>query len=149
MKKEPIVKEVTLNAPIDKVWHAISDKNEMKHWYFEIEEFKPEVGFEFQFYGGSEEKRYLHLCKITEVIAGKKLSYGWKYEGYSGESFVIFELFAEGNKTRLKLTHEGVESFPGDAPDFAKESFVEGWNEIIGTSLKDYVEGKKSSLKNQ
>ena len=140
MKKEPIVKEVTLNAPIDKVWHAISDKNEMKHLYFEMEEFKPEVGFEFQFYGGSEEKRYLHLCKITEVIAGKKLSYSWKYEGYTGESFVTFELFAEGNKTRLVLTHEGLETFPATNKDFAKENFAEGWNTIVGTLLPQFVE---------
>lgn len=39
----------------------------MKQWYFDIKEFKPEVGFEFQFYGGTEEKRYLHLCKNLEA----------------------------------------------------------------------------------
>lgn len=140
METKPIVKEVTLNAPISKVWKALTDKDEMKHWYFELEEFKPEVGFEFQFYGGSEEKKYLHLCKITEVIPNKKVAYSWKYEGYQGESFVTFELFAEGDKTRLKLTHEGLESFPSDNSDFSKENFVTGWNHIIYKSLKDYLD---------
>ena len=116
------------------------DKEEMKQWYFEIKEFKPQVGFEFQFYGGTEEKQYLHLCTITEVIPGQMLAYSWRYAGYPGESFVTFELFAEGEKTRLKLTHKGLESFPADNLDFAKENFVEGWNQIIGTSLKKFVE---------
>lgn len=77
MKTEPVAIESTFNAPIEKVWEAITTKNSMDQWYFNIAGFKPEVGFEFQFEGGSENKRYLHLCKITEVITGKKLSHSW------------------------------------------------------------------------
>ena len=140
MKNEPFVIERTYNAPVEKVWKAITDKEDMKQWYFDIAEFKPEVGFEFQFEGGKEDKCYLHLCKITEVIPRKKLQYSWRYDGYEGNSFVTFELFAEGNKTRLKLTHEGLETFPISNPDFAKENFVEGWTYLIGTSLKEFAE---------
>ena len=140
MNAEPIIKEITLNAPSSKVWSAITDKNEMKQWYFDFEEFKPEGGFEFQFYGGTEEKQYLHLCKVTEVSVGKKIAYSWKYDGYEGISFVTFELFPEGDKTKLRLTHSGVESFPSDIPDLARENFVEGWNHFIGTSIREYLE---------
>lgn len=140
MKQESFVIERTYQAPIEKVWLAISDKDQMKKWYFDLDEFKPEVGFEFQFTAGDQEKSYVHLCKITEVVAGKKLTYSWRYEGYPGNSFVTFELFQEGDKTRLKLTHAGLETFPTGNPAFAKESFARGWNEIIGTSLKKYVE---------
>jgi uncharacterized protein YndB with AHSA1/START domain len=55
MKAAPVIQEVVINASAAVVWKAITDKNEMKHWYFDLEEFKPEVGFEFQFYGGREE----------------------------------------------------------------------------------------------
>jgi uncharacterized protein YndB with AHSA1/START domain len=140
MKKEPFVIERTFNAPVEKVWKAITDKDQMKKWYFDLPEFRPETGFEFRFEGGSEEKSYLHLCRVTEAVAGKKLAYSWRYDGYEGDSLVTFELFPEGNKTRLKLTHEGLESFPQNNPDFARESFAMGWTEIIGTSLKDFVE---------
>ena len=139
---KPVVKEVTLNAPASKVWKSITDKNEMKKWYFDLEEFKPEVGFEFSFWGGTEQKKYLHLCKITEVVLNKKLSYSWRYDGYTGESFVTFEIFIENNKTKVRLTHTGLETFPADNPDFAKGNFAEGWNHIIGTSLKEYFEKK-------
>ena len=126
---------------IETVWKAITDKDAMKQWYFDFQEFKPEVGFEFQFTGGPvPERQYRHLCRITEVVTNKRLAYSWRYDGYKGDTLVTFDLSPEGNQTRLKLTHEGLVSFPADNPDFATESFVEGWNWIIGTSLKDYLE---------
>jgi len=140
MKNEPFVIERTLNAPIQKVWKALTDKDQMKQWYFDLPEFKPEVGFEFQFSAGPKGKEYLHLCKITEVIAGKKLTHSWRYDGYEGNSFVTFELFAEGQQTRLKLTHAGLETFPKSNPDLAKENFAQGWTSILDASLKEFVE---------
>ena len=76
--------------------------------------------------------------------SGKKLAYTWRYEGFEGDSLVTFELFAEGARTRLKLTHAGLESFP-KIPDFARKNFMEGWTSIIGTSLKAFVEGPDAS----
>ena len=141
MKNEAFTIERTYNAPIEKVWKAISDNNEMKKWYFVLPEFKAEIGFEFQFSGGPPDKSYLHLCRVTDVIPGKKLSYSWRYEGYQGISLVTFELFAEGNKTRLKLTHEGLESFASNNnPHFDKKNFEGGWLQIIGASLKEFLE---------
>ena len=140
MNTEPFVIERTYNAPVSKVWKAITDKDDMKKWYFDLPEFRPEVGFEFNFRAGEKDKLYLHLCKITEVVKGKKLTYSWKYDGYAGESFVTWELFEEGDKTRLKLTHSGLETFPADNPDLARHNFERGWTEIVGTSLKEYLE---------
>ena len=62
---------------------------------------------------------------------------------------MTFELFEQENKTLLRLTHEGIETFPNETSDFAKENFVEGWNHIINTSLKEYLEADKNSEKNQ
>ena len=136
-----IVVEKTYNAPVERVWKAITDKNEMKKWYFDLSEFKAEPGFEFQFYGeGREGQKYLHLCKITGVVTRKRISYTWRYENFEGDSVVTFELFEEGNKTRLKLTHSGIKSFKANGPDFAFGSFTQGWTELIGTLLKNYVE---------
>lgn len=137
---EPFVIERTYNAPVKKLWKAITDKNEMKKWYFDLKEFKPEVGFEFEFNGGPPEKIYRHLCKVTEVNPAKKITYSWRYDGYEGNSFVTWELFEEGNKTKLRLTHAGLETFPASNPDLAKENFAAGWTDIIGRSLKEYFD---------
>ncbi|MDQ6758166.1 MAG: SRPBCC domain-containing protein [Bacteroidota bacterium] len=139
MAHEPFVIERTFNARIEKVWKAITDKEEMKQWYFHLAEFKPEVGFEFQFEGGPDDRKYWHLCKVTEAIQNKKLTYSWRYSGYEGNSSVTFELFPEGEKTKLKLTHIGLETFPANS-DFAKENFAQGWNHIIGKSLHEYLD---------
>ena len=141
MKDEPFVIERIFSAPVEKVWNAITDKNEMKQWYFDLKEFKPEVNFEFQFLAGDVKKQWLHLCKITEVVDKKKITYSWQYDGYTGISYVTFELFREENKTRLRLTHSGLESFPGDTvPELKKENFETGWKSIIGTSLMEFLE---------
>ena len=140
MNSEPFVIERTYHAPVEKVWEAITDKEQMRQWYFNIAEFKPEVGFEFTFDASNEDKTYTHLCKIKEVILNKKLAYTWRYKDYQGNSTVTFELFEEGDKTRLKLTHTGLETFPANKKDFARESFTAGWTHIIGTSLKNFVE---------
>jgi uncharacterized protein YndB with AHSA1/START domain len=141
MKNEPFVIERIFDAPVEKVWKAITDKDEMKQWYFDLEAFKPEVGFEFSFSGeGHKGERYIHHCKITDVVKEQKLRYSWSYEGYEGMSYVCFELFPDNGKTKLRLTHEGLESFPQNNPDFAKESFTAGWTEIIGKILKEYLE---------
>jgi len=141
MKNEPFVIERTLNAPVQKVWEAITDKEKMKQWYFDLSDFKPEIGFEFNFPGkGNEGQDYTHLCKITKVEPGKLLQYSWRYKNYAGNSFVTFELFPEGDATKLKLTHEGLETFPQDSKDFARESFAGGWTYLIGKSIKEFVE---------
>ena len=140
MKNEPIVIERSFQAPVARVWKAITDRDQMKEWYFDLSSFKAEPGFEFQFEGTNEGRTYLHKCRVMEVIPEKKLKYSWSYTGYQGMSFVTFELFDEGKTTRLKLTHEGLETFPQNNPDFAKESFTAGWTYITGTSLKDFLE---------
>lgn len=138
---QPIVVERTYNAPVEKVWKAITDKDQMKQWYFDLSEFRPEVGFEFQFNGqGHKGQQYVHYCKITEVIENKKLTYSWSYKDHEGMSFVSFELKDLEGKTHLTLTHKGLHSFPANNPDFARESFNGGWTELIGTLLKNFVE---------
>ena len=140
MEQQPIILERLFNSPPSKLWKALTDKNEMKSWYFDLAEFKAEVGFKFEFTGGpSPERQYVHLCEVTEVIPQKKLTYSWSYTGYTGKSFVTFELLPQEGKTLLRLTHAGIGSFPTDNADFAIGNFKEGWNHIVNISLKEYL----------
>jgi uncharacterized protein YndB with AHSA1/START domain len=139
---QPLIIERTFEAPLDLVWKAISEREAFDHWYFKLKDFQAKVGFEFEFSGEDKGVTYLHHCRVTEVVPGKKLSYTWRYEGHEGQSLVTFELFPEGDqKTKLRLTHAGLETFP-KLPSFARENFLAGWTDIIGRSLKKYVEEK-------
>jgi uncharacterized protein YndB with AHSA1/START domain len=141
VEKIPFAIERTFDAPVALIWRALTNRDDMAKWYFDMEKFEPKVGCEFRFVVEHEGNKYDHRCKITEVILQKKIAYTWRYEGCEGNSLVTFEVFAEGGKTRLKLTHEGLETFP-KTPAYARKNFVRGWASLIGTELKQFVEAK-------
>jgi uncharacterized protein YndB with AHSA1/START domain len=95
---EALVVERTLDAPVTRVWKALTDVDQMRQWYFDLKEFRPEVGFEFGFVVEHEGNTYDHRCKVTEVIPQRKIAYTWRYEGHEGNSLVTFELFPEGER---------------------------------------------------
>lgn len=142
LAKEPFVIERVFEAPIRLVWNAITDLNQMKQWYFPmIEAFRPEASFETTVDVPYKDKVYRHLWKVTEVVPGKKIAYSWKYADSPGDSIVTFELYEEGDKTRLRLIHTGLETFePDKNPDYARGNFAAGWTDFIGTKLKEFVE---------
>jgi|SRR6516164_2452380 len=136
---DAVIVERTLNAPVAQVWKALTDVDQMREWYFDLKEFKPEVGFEFEFVVEHEGNRYHHLCRITEVLPEKKIAYTWRYKGEPGTSLVTFELSADGQKTRVKVTHTGIETFP-KSPAYARKNFEAGWT-AIAAELKKFIEG--------
>lgn len=133
MKNEPIIIERIYSATVTKMWKALTGKDQLKDWFFEMDEFKVEKGFEFRFiaYG---ETLYPHLCKIMEVIPDKKLSYDWRYEGWEGSSLVTFELSDEEGKARMKFTHDGLEAF-SYMPYFENKDYAEyfkvAWGKLL------------------
>lgn len=128
------------NAPVERVWHALTTAEALQRWSFPIAEFRAEVGFQFEFTCANPEGvAFRHHCRVTVAVPQKRLAYTWKYVGYEGESLVTMELQAEGNRTRLTLTHTGLDTFP-PIPAFARSEFETGWTELIGNSLKQFVE---------
>ena len=137
----PLIVVQLYDASITKVWKAITDENQMKEWYFEtMNSFKPVVGFETEFNVRDNDKDYLHIWRVTEVIPEEKISYTWRFGGYSGESLVTFEVSREDKLTKLKLTEVGIESFPQDNPGFTRESWKDGWSYLICNRLKEFLE---------
>ena len=115
----------------------------MKEWFFEnILAFKPEVGFETKFNVKSEDTEFMHKWKVTHVVPFKSITFNWKYENYSGDSFVVFELIQQNDTTILKLTVNVVADFPDEIPEFRRESCVEGWKYFINGRLQNYLEGR-------
>ncbi|MFL6584279.1 MAG: SRPBCC family protein [Chthoniobacterales bacterium] len=141
---DAVVVERTLNAPPARVWRALTDVDEMRQWYFDLKEFRAEIGFEFEFTVEDEGNRYHHLCRVAEVIPEKRLAYTWRYKGEPGDSLVTFELFGDGDSTRVKVTHTGIDTFP-TTPAYARHNFVTGWTHILDSELRRFVEGTKKA----
>jgi uncharacterized protein YndB with AHSA1/START domain len=143
----PVVVERTYDAPVETVWAALTEPAQMKQWYFtEIESFKPEVGFETQVNVRYRGREFLHLWKVTEAVPNKKIAYSWRHKDLPGDSIVSFELFPEGGKTRLKLTHTGLETFePKKHPAYARKNHLQGWTHF-GTALAEYLQTQASAV---
>lgn len=137
----PVIIETTMNVPITDVWDAITNVNKLKQWYFDMPDFKPEVGNIFEFYEPGGKNEYLHHCKVLAVIPLKKLEHTWTHPLHSkGTSILTWELKKGGaDKTHLKLTHEGLEHFADAGAAFNRENYIKGWDEIINTSLKKFL----------
>lgn len=133
------------DAPIELVWKAITDVDLLKQWSPFFTDFRAEIGFETQFILGPDpERQYLHICRVIDVVEGKKLTYSWAYDKEEGDSLVTFELSARGEKTEVLFTHEIVKPFPKDNPDFAIGSFEQGWTYTMD-ALRKFVEGNTAS----
>lgn len=135
----PLVKEVMIDAPVELVWQAITSKEKLKQWCFDMDVFRPEAGFEFSFYGEKDCEKFQHLCKVVEVDPEKKMTWLWTYADQPGDTFVTFELQPVGEKTKLSLTHSGLENLPQNV-HYAMENFEAGWSELLGKSLPGYLQ---------
>lgn len=137
---EPLVITRTLKAPVADVWKALSNIETLKKWMPFFPDFKPEVGFETRFtLGAHPDRQYEHICHVTEVEEGKKLTYSWRYEGIPGDAYVTYELTPQDDQTLLTLTYRITEMFPAEHPDLDIKVGVYGWNHIAD-SLKEFVE---------
>lgn len=137
----PITVQYKINAPAEKIWKALTDKDEMKSWYFDIQDFEPVVGKIFNFYEPGGENKYHHQGEILEIITNQKLKHTWSYPDFSDQkTIVIWELQPEVDGTLVKLTHEDIENFKDLGEGFSRENFIGGWNSIVGQSLKEYLE---------
>lgn len=138
---KPIIVEQKIDAPVYKVWKALTDKTEMRSWYFDIFDFEPEPGKIFNFYEPGEEKKYHHQGEILEIVPNEKLKHSWAYPGFSDKKTTVsWELRPEGNGTLVKLIHEDIDNFNDLGENFSRDAFTEGWNGIIKESLKPYLE---------
>lgn len=130
----PLIKEFEYNVPIHEVWQSLIDLRKMKEWYFpQLQKFEPVVGYKFDFDDSNDE--YHKEWIVTRVEKDKTFAHSWSYKGYPGTSEVIFDLFANGKETILRVTHTGLESFP-DHPHFKRERFESGWDNLLGQKLK-------------
>lgn len=122
--------ERTLQAPVDRVWAALTDASQIAHWYGPGEEFRIEVLEWDCRVGGSYRVAMHHKDGETHTCFGvfrdiepeRRIAYTWAWEGQPPmDTIVTFALEADGEQTRLEFTHTG---FPTED---AREQHRMGW----------------------
>ena len=140
MRSEPIIVEQPFSVQPDVVWQAITNPDLMRQWYFEqIEDFRPEVGFETQFDIEVGGRIFRHQWKVTDVVPGKSITYTWRYEGFPGLGTTEWKISKTDEGTKLVLTSTGIESFSQDIPEFTRERGQAGWEYFIRESLPNFL----------
>ncbi|TYS89593.1 SRPBCC domain-containing protein [Rossellomorea aquimaris] len=135
---EDIKQIVLFNAPIQKVWDAVSTSDGISSWLMP-NDFEPEVGHEFHIqspFGPSP-------CKVLELDPPHKLSFSWDTDGW----VVSFLLKEVGDQTEFTLIHGGwkhddaVVSKAHEKSSVIRDRMANGWVGIVGEKLRKVVEG--------
>jgi uncharacterized protein YndB with AHSA1/START domain len=141
METLPFEIEMEYDVPVEKVWKALTDPEHMKQWYFDLPSFTAIIASSTELEKIEEiDTFYLDKCMPVEKIEGEKISYSWKYEVYPGNSLVTFELSPKGKRTKLRFTHEGLETYPVSNPDIARDNIHSSWKYMLETAIKVYLE---------
>lgn len=132
-----IVKTVTFNAPIEKVWASVTEAENIATWLMP-NDFKPIVGHEFTIqspFGPSP-------CKVEELDAPHYVKFAWDTDGW----FVSFSLKEVGEQTEFTLTHGGWKEASSIVPkaklpaNDIRNTMDGGWTMLVGKKLKEFVE---------
>ncbi len=137
---EIIEKKITINAPVGKVWKALTDQNELKEWMLMPTTFEPVVGKEFTFKAEGMENwdGYFH-CKVLEVEINKKLVYTWNAGMINAETIVTILISEKNKHTELTLIHTGWKKIPEEQRKQMIDSHSKGWDLRFVQSLSELL----------
>ncbi|WP_163529999.1 SRPBCC family protein [Halobacillus ihumii] len=133
-----IKKQVTFDAPIEKVWQAVSSAEGMAEWFMP-NNLKPVEGHEFYLESPFETSS----CKVFTVNPPKELSFSWGDQGW----VVHFLLEEVEGKTEFTLIHAGWghpddKMRPTDKTHLdTRNTMNNGWESILNERLRKVVEG--------
>lgn len=120
--------------PPEVVWEALTNSELLGEWLMQ-NNFKPEVGHQFQFATKARSKANFDgnvFCEVLEVQPLKKLSYSWKGGPGKGiitlDSVVTWTLTQKDGGTELTLEHSGFKGLRNYLPYLIMN---QGWKLIL------------------
>jgi uncharacterized protein YndB with AHSA1/START domain len=124
--------EEVLPHPVEAVWEAITDPEAISEWLMATNDFVPRVGAAFRLRTERLSADGWVKGEVLELEPPRRMVWSWAVNDGLGPSTVTFELAAENDGTRLKLTHVG------EINDAAGSEISGGWPsriELIRRSL--------------
>lgn len=138
-----IVQRVEIEAPPAQVWRHLTERHLLSRWLMRTEDFEARVGHSFTFHavpvGDVGEWDGVVRCTVREVVAERRLSWGWRSNVLPAETLVTITLEDLGGRTRLTLEHSGWEGLPPEKLWLIDEH-DRGWAHLLPGSLKTQVE---------
>jgi len=137
---EKIEKKVSINAPAEKVWKALTEPKQLGEWMMMPTTFEPVVGKEFTFKAEGMEgwDGYFH-CIVREVEVNKKLVYTWNSGMINAETLVTILISETEGQTELTLIHTGWENLPAEMRSQMIDGHSKGWDERFVKKLSELL----------
>lgn len=140
----PILVERTYATSPYRVWEALTEKEKLNLWYFDIPGFELKKDAEFNFYESKGGNTYHYCIKILDFKPQEFLQYVWSHPSESkGSSIVSWYLIPRGSATAVRIVHEGIENFEDAGALLERTKYEKSWNNILGTSLANFLEDNK------
>lgn len=126
-----IVKERTIAAPPERIFHALTQQEEIAHWWTEDLNVKPEVGSlaEFRFRG----RAFIIQVEIAELEPNQRVSWiSRQGRGFEGTS-ITWQITPVQNGTQVVFKQDGFAQADG------AEQTGKAWEYFLA-SLQSYLE---------
>jgi len=138
LSADPLIKEIFIDAPPEVVFQFLTDPVKMVRWMGIAAEVDPRPGGVYRL---DPNGRDVILGKYLEVIPNHRVVFTWGWEKPSegmpavpaGSTRVEIDLQAEGDGTRVRLTHS-------ELPPAARDRHELGWGHYL-MRLKTVSEG--------
>ena len=140
----PIVAEIAIDKPIDKVWDVLTGAATVPLWLGAMD-YRAELGTTF-FMQQDPEKQATHdtdgatWCDVVLLQKPHKFDFSWYVPGTEA-TMVQISLFSEGdNRTFVRLLHDGWDDFERDAIADFYNALGDGWRDDVLPNLKRVAE---------
>jgi uncharacterized protein YndB with AHSA1/START domain len=126
--------ELTVDAPREEVFRALTDAEQLKRWWITDGVSEPHAGGSYRFEWKMADPADDHVQEGTyaEVVDGERITYPWSSP--AGDSRVTVALSERNGGTQVSLVHEGI------AADDQFERYEQGWTGFLA-NLKSVLEG--------
>jgi len=137
---ETIVKEITINAPAERVFEALTNPNQRKEWWGSAGRFETthvasdlRIGGKWEMSGTGYGKPFTVKGEYRVIERPRVLAFTWlpSWQVNASETLVRFDLSEKDGITTVRVTHSGL------SPEGVKAH--KGWAQIL-TWLRMYVE---------
>lgn len=126
---DSIKKEQLFSHPIQKIWKAITQADELTTWFIKAD-FKPEIGYHYTF-SSTGENGCTEINGEIKQAHPYTLEYTWVVANTNVETTVTWKLEETNEGTLLRLEHSGISKYDGDTAVQMFTSFDGGWDNCL------------------
>jgi uncharacterized protein YndB with AHSA1/START domain len=121
-----IAMEELFPVPIERVWHALTDKRMIERWLMRAEGFEAKVGTRFTLRDEPRADCSGDVqCEVLELSPPHRMVWSWHGPDDPATTRLVIELQADGRGTRMRLRHTG------EADERTVRNTAGGWTDKL------------------